>query len=179
MYDRIRSKYGMAPASAPDETVATKAHLPPTGTGPEAVAQQAGQVAGSTAAYDPETPPALPEATSTPAPAAGEGSAALAVVHAPGGDTDGGPGNDRELELWEWLKALDNGRGSCLQYFAALKTEFDSDFVQIRAARLPSANSNFGVLACIDPFFFDALNVRPLGHRLLLARGIMKLPESS
>lgn len=107
--------------------------------------------------------PAAPAAESTPAENAEAGAIVLQ------------PNDANEQAMWDWLESLDGGRGTLLQYFGAIKTEFDADFTQISAARLPEPMSA-GTLGSIEPTFFEALGVRQVGHKLLLARGIMALP---
>merc|ERR1740123_2630215 len=79
-----------------------------------------------------------------------------------------------EERMCEWLTNLDGGRGSMLQYLDAIKSEFDAEFVQIRAARLAQPIAP-GALGSIEPSFFEVLGVKPVGHRLLFAKGIMAL----
>jgi len=79
-----------------------------------------------------------------------------------------------EERMCEWLTNLDGGRGSMLQYLDAIKSEFDADFAQIRAARLTQPIAP-GALGSIEPSFFEVLGVKPVGHRLLFAKGIMAL----
>ncbi|OLP97527.1 hypothetical protein AK812_SmicGene20111 [Symbiodinium microadriaticum] len=56
----------------------------------------------------------------------------------------------------------------------AARDEFDCDFSQLAAARLDDPVAE-GILGQIEPSIFDALGVEPIGHRLLLARGILRL----
>jgi len=110
-----------------------------------------------------------PSVDSGAAHAAGAGAGAddeMAIVAAPANDTEQG--------VWDWLEGLDNGRGSLLQYFGAIKREFDADFNMITAAKLPTPFTP-GTLGSIDPSFFEALGCKPVGHRLLLAKGILAL----
>eukprot|EP00927_Polykrikos_kofoidii_P057640 TRINITY_DN5179_c0_g1_i2.p1 TRINITY_DN5179_c0_g1~~TRINITY_DN5179_c0_g1_i2.p1 ORF type:complete len:1063 (+),score=265.08 TRINITY_DN5179_c0_g1_i2:46-3234(+) len=86
------------------------------------------------------------------------------------------PQNENEEKVWDWLNGLDNGRGALLQYFDVLRNEFDADFSQIGAARLPSPTSS-GILQALDPSFFEVVGVASTGHRLLLAKGILALPQ--
>eukprot|EP00933_Yihiella_yeosuensis_P048316 TRINITY_DN4441_c0_g9_i1.p1 TRINITY_DN4441_c0_g9~~TRINITY_DN4441_c0_g9_i1.p1 ORF type:complete len:587 (-),score=170.14 TRINITY_DN4441_c0_g9_i1:103-1782(-) len=86
------------------------------------------------------------------------------------------PEGPREEELFEWLNGLDSGRGSMLKYFVPLRDEFDCDFTQIASVRLAEPIAP-GALGSIEPSFFEALGIRQVGHRLLLAKGILKLPD--
>lgn len=113
----------------------------------------------------PQQPPEDSEAIA----GAGEGVDAAAgalVVH---------PDNDTEQAMWDWLENLDGGRGTLLQYFGAIKSEFDADFTQISAARLTTPWCP-GTLGSIEPSFFEALTVTRVGHKLMLAKGILALP---
>lgn len=85
------------------------------------------------------------------------------------------PEDDAEKAVWEWLLQRDGGKGAFLQYFPVLRDEFDCDFSQICAARLTSPISP-GTLGFIEPSFFEVLSVKSVGHRLLLAKGILALP---
>ena len=77
--------------------------------------------------------------------------------------------------MYEWLQGLDNGRGAMLQYFEVTKTEFESDFSQIAASRLPEPISP-GSVGRKDPSFWEAAGVRSVGHKLLFAKGVLQLP---
>jgi len=61
-----------------------------------------------------------------------------------------------------------------LMYFEPIQNEFDADFSQIAAARLAQPIAP-GTLGCIEPSFFEVLGVKPVGHRLLFAKGLMAL----
>jgi len=100
-----------------------------------------------------------------------DGRALDAVAAAPASEI---PPAMTDHEFLEWLKGLDGGRGSLVQYFAALKQEFDADLSQIAVAKLDEPVAA-GLLGNIDPCFFEAVGVKPIGHRLLFAKGIMKL----
>lgn len=86
------------------------------------------------------------------------------------------PQGEGELAAYEWLKSLDGGRGSLLRYFEVLRDEFECDFAQLAAARLEKPVSP-GALGHLEPSFFEALGVEQVGHRLLLARGILALEQ--
>lgn len=79
-------------------------------------------------------------------------------------------------DVEQWLRNLDNGRGGMLRYLEALQREFGS-LAQIAAARL-STNGN-SVLENVDPMIFQALGVESLGHRLLIAKGVVALTPPS
>lgn len=80
----------------------------------------------------------------------------------------------REDQMRDWLRGLDNGKGNMLRYFDAIKAEFDSDFMQLCELKLPDPVSP-GIIGKINPLFWDVCGVRPAGHRLLFAKGIMAL----
>ncbi|CAK0810175.1 unnamed protein product [Prorocentrum cordatum] len=77
--------------------------------------------------------------------------------------------------MWDWLLSLDKGKGGLLQYFPRIQMEFDCEFAQIAASRLPQPVSD-GVLGMVQPQLFEALHMTRTGHKLLLAKGIMGLP---
>merc|ERR1712196_228153 len=81
--------------------------------------------------------------------------------------------NARNNILRDWLASLDNGHGSMLQYQKKLEEEFDGSFFQIAAAA-----HNGAAVASVDPVFFAALGVNKLGHRLILAKGVLALAAS-
>eukprot|EP00928_Gymnodinium_smaydae_P045146 TRINITY_DN30136_c0_g1_i1.p1 TRINITY_DN30136_c0_g1~~TRINITY_DN30136_c0_g1_i1.p1 ORF type:complete len:957 (-),score=244.87 TRINITY_DN30136_c0_g1_i1:294-2864(-) len=102
---------------------------------------------------------------------------AVGGVVAQGAAVDASAGRtEDEQKVYEWLRSLDNGRGALLEYYDVLRREFDSDFSQIMAAKLPTPFSP-GTLGSIDPSFFEVLGVKIAGHKLLLAKGIMALPD--
>jgi len=76
-------------------------------------------------------------------------------------------------EVEQWLQGLDGGRGAMLRYLEPLQREFGS-LAQVAAARLP-APAGSSVLENVDAMIFEALGIQSLGHRLLLAKGIMAL----
>lgn len=80
-----------------------------------------------------------------------------------------------EEELLNWLRNLDGGKGSLLQYFEPLKREF-GNLVTVAACRIPGKTGP-SVLDCVDELLFKALGVNLLGQRLLLARGVFELGE--
>lgn len=84
--------------------------------------------------------------------------------------------NDAEHAIHTWLQHLDNGRGSMLRYYEIMKREFECDFAQIAAAKLTEAITP-GSVGRIDPSFFEVLGVKSAGHKLLLAKGILELPD--
>jgi len=118
------------------------------------------------AACDDEAQAPEPEGAAVEAEAAAGPSASSSLVVRPGGDS--------EQRVWEWLESLDGGRGSMLQYFEAVKNEFDADFSQLAAARLAQPIAA-GTLGCIEPSFFEVLDVKSVGHRLLFAKGLLAL----
>jgi len=79
-----------------------------------------------------------------------------------------------EEGMCKWLTNLDGGQGALLQYLDPIKTEFDADFAQIRAAKLARPIAP-GALGHIDPLFFEVLGVKSVGHKMLFARGIINL----
>lgn len=87
----------------------------------------------------------------------------------------GGPqAHDPELEAW--LVGLDGGRGALSRYLPALSAEF-GDLSSLTATVLPTPVSS-SVVGRIDPSLWQALGVEALGHRLLLAKGIIALSKA-
>ena len=80
-----------------------------------------------------------------------------------------------QLALAKWLKGLDGGRGSCLQYLGVLNREFDGDLRQIAAVKLDAPININSVFGHIEPTFFETIGLTKLGHKLLFARGIVAL----
>ncbi|CAK0810178.1 unnamed protein product [Prorocentrum cordatum] len=69
--------------------------------------------------------------------------------------------------MWDWLLSLDKGKGGLLQYFPRIQMEFDCEFAQIAASRLPQPVSD-GVLGMVQPQLFEAAT--PLVSLLLLLK---------
>lgn len=131
----------------------------------------------SSSSSDSSKRPAAKAAASIAPKAAEVSPVAAAEAGSSGNDELVQPQGETEVAMWNWLKGLDGGRGSLLHYFAAIKSEFDADFQQLAATRLQKPVSP-GALGSIEPSFFEALGVKSVGHRLLFARGIMKLSAS-
>jgi len=57
-----------------------------------------------------------------------------------------------------------------------LLENFDADFNQIAAAKINDPEKVSGsVINCMDPEFFGAIGAKAMGHKLLLAKGILSL----
>lgn len=84
---------------------------------------------------------------------------------------------DGQNPLKDWLMGLDSS-GDMLQYLVPLRREFAS-LAQISAALVDKPGGGTSVLSCIEPSFFQALHVESLGHRLILAKGIVALASKS
>eukprot|EP00928_Gymnodinium_smaydae_P070812 TRINITY_DN5457_c0_g1_i1.p1 TRINITY_DN5457_c0_g1~~TRINITY_DN5457_c0_g1_i1.p1 ORF type:complete len:480 (-),score=61.15 TRINITY_DN5457_c0_g1_i1:172-1611(-) len=82
-------------------------------------------------------------------------------------------------EMKTWLLSLDRGHGALVQYLDRLQQEF-TDLQELVDTVLVEVDAP-SVVKCVDPIVFDALEVRSLGHKLLLARGIrdLKLSETA
>lgn len=76
-----------------------------------------------------------------------------------------------------WLSSLDSGRGTMMQYLQPLQQHF-SDVSELTAVLLP-AEEGGSLLTRIDPRLFELLGISQLGHRLLLAKGILALSNTS
>lgn len=80
---------------------------------------------------------------------------------------------DENSKFFEsWLLSLEP-RGGMLQYLEPLVREF-TDAHQLTASLVPSGEGA-SVIAAVDPVIFEVLGVRSLGHRLMLAKGIVAL----
>lgn len=67
-----------------------------------------------------------------------------------------------------------SGRGKLLQYFPALKREFDCDFTLLRNAVLLDEGAGSQV-ELIEPSLFSSIEMKRAGHRMLLAKALLKL----
>lgn len=76
-------------------------------------------------------------------------------------------------DLAAWLNDLDQGKGALMQYLAALQSEFGS-LAQVAAAANPAPASD-SVLEAVDPLIFEAMCVQKIGHKLLIAKGVLAL----
>merc|ERR1712232_1468390 len=74
---------------------------------------------------------------------------------------------DGAAQLETWLRELDNGRGSLLQYLEPLLLEF-GDTKQLVAA-VNSTDAEASVVDSVDPLVFEVLGVELADHKLLLA----------
>eukprot|EP00930_Biecheleria_cincta_P057525 TRINITY_DN4344_c1_g1_i2.p1 TRINITY_DN4344_c1_g1~~TRINITY_DN4344_c1_g1_i2.p1 ORF type:complete len:2150 (+),score=554.56 TRINITY_DN4344_c1_g1_i2:469-6450(+) len=81
---------------------------------------------------------------------------------------------ERDNELKSWLRSLDQGAGTMLQYYDVLAAEFDSDLQQIAAAKI-DGDPSVGIMGTVDPTFWEVVKVTKVGHRMLFAHGIAKL----
>jgi len=88
--------------------------------------------------------------------------------------------SERELQLRKWLMGLDDGVGAMLQYYDVLASEFEADLTQIAAVKNLPKDDDDGPLRSltesVDPIFWETVQVKKLGHRMLFARGISHLP---
>ncbi len=116
-------------------------------------------------------------AAASDAAAAGEDAATAAAADA--ADASAAPAQSRADEaLREWLRQLDNGMGVMVQYFDAIKREFDAlATLSVVILDEPVENKK-GVVGTIDPSFWDACDVKPWGHRYLFAKGIKMLAST-
>eukprot|EP00927_Polykrikos_kofoidii_P087217 TRINITY_DN9991_c0_g1_i3.p1 TRINITY_DN9991_c0_g1~~TRINITY_DN9991_c0_g1_i3.p1 ORF type:complete len:894 (+),score=182.90 TRINITY_DN9991_c0_g1_i3:76-2682(+) len=120
-----------------------------------------GGVDGRVSMTGPPPPPAY-RGDRTNARSGGAGAAAPTSSRRVGGETHE-----------EWLQRLDP-KGSMLRYLPALRREF-STMAEVAAAYVQPPPGSKGVLASVEPTFFQALGVESLGHRLVLAKGILAL----
>eukprot|EP00439_Symbiodinium_sp_Y106_P082701 s2_g22.t1 len=80
---------------------------------------------------------------------------------------------EAENEVREWLRGLDSGKGALVIYTKAITEEFGG--VQALAACILPEHPKGSVIGRIEQSLWEALDVKSLGHRLLLAKGILKL----
>merc|ERR1712106_1164526 len=72
-------------------------------------------------------------------------------------------GAEVRKELEEWLRSLDPGRESMLQYLDKLEEEFgDLHTLSLAVSSVPGVS----IVNCVDPVVFEALGIRSLGHKL-------------
>jgi len=80
-------------------------------------------------------------------------------------------------ELDAWLLRIDRD-GTLAHYGPALHREF-ANLSELAAALVqPRASRSKSVLSWVEPSVFEALGVRSLGHKLLIARGIAALSDA-
>merc|ERR1712083_894571 len=72
-----------------------------------------------------------------------------------------------------WLRGLDDGRGEMLRYAEPIKQEFESLDTHC-AAVLPEGSAN-SVLGRVDAAVWPVIGATKMGHKLLLAKGLVKL----
>jgi len=87
-------------------------------------------------------------------------------------------GSQRGMEIETWLKSLDSNNDELLKYLPSLRQEFTSLDQLVASYSPPSEGSNKPLLQCIEPAIFEAIGVNQLGHKLLLAKGIVALGAS-
>mmetsp|Transcript_103076 Transcript_103076/g.204650 ORF Transcript_103076/g.204650 Transcript_103076/m.204650 type:complete len:711 (-) Transcript_103076:72-2204(-) len=87
----------------------------------------------------------------------------------------GGSSGSQEKEMEAWLLSLDGSHGALLPYLGPLCREF-GELRAVPAALLPKPSSS-SVVGKIDPLLWATLGVESLGHRLLLAKGIVALAK--
>jgi hypothetical protein len=77
------------------------------------------------------------------------------------------PQNEKERLVWDWLREL-----NMLEYFEKICEHFECDFAQISACKLRKGPCWFDR---VDIAFFEALDVKKTGHKMLLASAIHRL----
>lgn len=117
----------------------------------------------------PSAPPARPRPSGVWAADDGNGGGGVK------GRDDGGSSGSQEKEMEAWLLSLDKDRGALLPYLGPLCREF-GELRAVAAALLPKPSSS-SVVGKIDPLLWTTLGVESLGHRLLLAKGIVALAK--
>jgi len=116
------------------------------------------------------------ESPSSPQRVAPKGSIANAVTKARSRSRNRGQQSRKNAagDISVWLKSLD-AAGSLLRYSPALIREFGNIFgLQSAMTDRPSAGGK-SPLQCIEPELWKSVGVVSLGHRLLIAKGIVAL----
>jgi len=82
----------------------------------------------------------------------------------------------REDQLRDWLVGLD-GTGMMLQYYDVLASEFEADLTQIAAVKNAPTGEEppRSLIDNIDPIFWEIVQIRKMGHKMLFARGVSQL----
>ena len=75
--------------------------------------------------------------------------------------------------IWHWLNSAGSGRGELLCYLQAIKSEFD-DLVQLAAVWRGTTRNN-SILRGVDPVFWEIVQIRKTGHKLILALALQSL----
>lgn len=83
------------------------------------------------------------------------------------------PPPDGSDEVGQWVQSLD-AAGTLMRYLPALRREF-AGLQELAGALVASPGEGKSVLSCIEPTVFQTLGIESLGHRLLLAKGIVAL----
>lgn len=84
------------------------------------------------------------------------------------------PVSDRgSEELKNWLSDLDGGRGALERYLQPLQDSYGS--LKALAKTLLAEPLSSSVVGRVDPSLWDRLGVDALGHRLLIAKGVVAL----
>jgi len=77
-------------------------------------------------------------------------------------------------ELEEWLVKMDDGRGVLTQYKESILLHFGS-LPELAASVTQQLKPGVSVVQCVDVEVFEALGVRALGHKLILAKAILTI----
>ncbi|CAE7031209.1 unnamed protein product [Symbiodinium sp. CCMP2456] len=85
--------------------------------------------------------------------------------------------SSEHAELKRWLSGLDGHKGALLTYFDVLVNEFDGDLSILKNVKTepPEGSQNRGLFSFIIDDFWTTINVRTMGHKTLLAKGIKEL----
>lgn len=85
------------------------------------------------------------------------------------------PGNNAtsEDELAQWVSGLDSA-GTLRKYLPVIRQEFGS-LPELASAVIDVPGGGKSVLSCIEPTLFQTLGIESLGHRLMLAKGLVAL----
>lgn len=93
------------------------------------------------------------------------------------GDKGAGKSDPKYLELGGWLRSLDGGKGQLLKYLPAFEREFTNLDQLLKAGTAAAEEVGKTALQCVAPEIFEAVGMQLLGHRLLVAKGLVALSQ--
>lgn len=75
----------------------------------------------------------------------------------------------------DWLRSFDSGKGRFLQYFEALKENYDADLQNIKEEKWQTGVTT---LQSIQATFWECIKPENMGHKMVFAKQIAKLCET-
>ncbi|CAK9055071.1 unnamed protein product [Durusdinium trenchii] len=164
---------GMQESSKPRPSLkAPEESAPP----PKPAAQPKSEVVPPTSTKEPriEAASEVDSAASCQRPSPAKPLTGATTLEEPAASTPDAVEASMERNFREWLLSLDNRRGNLLQYFDALKREFECDFRLLKSAIITDEIEG-SLLHAIEPSLWSICGVKSIGHKMLLAKGIHKL----